>query len=128
MENLICLRGLIMNIKNIISYILDFLGVLFWIFGLCAITPEDNMAFCFINLAFLVAGCLFIVISLKINPEHYSRLLDEEIEETKSNTLAMPPVTCYVMDGDMPIRISEPLSDWDRCYLIAWQEKTAEQR
>lgn len=118
-----------MNIKNIISYILDFLGVLFWILGLCAITPEDNMAFCLINLAFLVAGSLFIVISLKINPEHYSRLLGEEIEETKSNTLAMPTVTCYVMDGDMPIRISEPLNDWDRCYLIAWQEKkTAEQR
>ena len=117
-----------MNIKNIISYILDFLGVLFWILGLCAITPEDNMAFCLINLAFLVAGSLFIIISLKINPEHYSRLLGEEIEETKSNTLALPPVTCYVMDGDMPIRISEPLNEWDRCYLIAWQAQKEKSR
>ena len=118
-----------MNYKNIISYICDFLGVSFWVIGLCASTEDDNLAFCLVNLAFLAVGSLFIVISLKLNPEHYSKILGEEIEETQSNTLALPPVTCYVMDGDMPIRISEPLNEWDRCYLIAWQaqkEKAAE--
>ncbi|MGN0535706.1 MAG: hypothetical protein ACI4IR_06885 [Eubacterium sp.] len=104
--------------KKIISIALVIIGTLIWILGLTVQTPLDNLKYILINLAFLLVGSIFIYLAVKIN--------SASSQKTEINTKKKIPMACYVMDGDMPIEISYPLTDWDRCYLIAWQEKEKE--
>lgn len=120
------------NLRAVIGLFFEILGVLGWVIGLCIGSEDDEIPFVFVNSAFILVGSLFIYISIKINPERLRKVLeiDETVEKKKYHRPIIIPITCYVMDGYTPIPISYPLSDWDRCYLIAWQEqkKTAEQR
>lgn len=94
------------------------IGTILWVIGLIIQTPLDNLKYIFINLAFLLVGSIFIYLAVKIN--------SASSQKTEINTKKKIPMACYVMDDDMPIEISYPLTDWDRCYLIAWQEKEKE--
>lgn len=68
------------NIKNILSIIFAFLGVLFWMLGLCATSPDDDLKMVIVNLLFILIGCGFIIISLIINPERAREFLYEPEE------------------------------------------------
>lgn len=75
------------NIKNIVSILFDILGVLFWVIGLCATSPNDDLRIVLVNIMLLLIGSAFIIISLHINPERARELLCEpEVYEDK------PPV------------------------------------
>ena len=101
--------------KKIISIALVITGTLIWILGLTVQTPLDNLGYILVNYGLLLIGSIFIYLAVKIN--------SSSAQETESSTKKKIPMTCYVMDGDMPIEISYPLTDWDRCYLIAWQSR-----
>ena len=94
------------------------IGTILWVIGLIIQTPLDNLAYILVNYGLLLIGSIFIYLAVKIN--------SVSSQEAKSSTKKEIPMACYVMDGDMPIEISYPLTDWDRCYLIAWQEKEKE--
>lgn len=101
--------------KKIISIALMVIGVIIWILGLTIQTPLDNLAYILVNYGLLLIGSIIIYLAVKIN--------SASSQEAKSSTKKEIPMACYVMDGDMPIEISYPLTDWDRCYLIAWQSR-----
>lgn len=69
------------NFRNIASTIFDVLGVLFWVLGLCATSESDGMAFALVNLGLLMIGSIFIILSLKINPERARKFLYEPEED-----------------------------------------------
>jgi hypothetical protein len=69
------------NFRNIASTIFDMLGVLFWMLGLCATSESDSMAFALVNLGLLTIGSIFIILSLKINPERAKKFLYDPEED-----------------------------------------------
>lgn len=71
------------NIKNILSIIFAFLGVLFWVLGLCATSPDDDLRMVIVNLLLILIGSGFIIISLIINPERAKELLSEPEQKDK---------------------------------------------
>lgn len=71
------------NIKNILSIFFAFLGVIFWMLGLCATSPDDDLKMVIVNLLFILIGCGFIIISLIINPERAKEYLQEPEQEDK---------------------------------------------
>ena len=101
--------------KKIISIALMIIGIIIWILGLTIQTPLDNLAYILVNYGLLLIGSILIYLAVKIN--------SVSSQETENNAKKEIPMACYVMDGDMPIEISYPLTDWDRCYLIAWQSR-----
>lgn len=113
------------DFKVITGLFFEVLGVFAWVIGLCISSEDDRIPFILYNLAFFLVGTLFIYISIKVNPERLRKALedDETVSKKEYHSPIAIPVTCYVMDGDTPIHIGYPLSEWDRCYLIAWQEK-----
>lgn len=71
------------NIKNILRIIFAFLGVLFWMLGLCATSSDDDLKMVIVNLLFILIGCGFIIISLIINPDRAKEYLREPEKEDK---------------------------------------------
>ena len=71
------------NIKNIMSILFDILGVLFWVLGLCATSPDDDLRMVLVNLMLILIGSAFIIISLIINPERAREFLCEPEYEDK---------------------------------------------
>lgn len=90
--------------KKFISTLLTILGVLFWIVGL-TFEPGDNLLmYALVNIALCVVGSIFLWVAIKINPEPIRRLVQED-------------------DDAVCIEEIEPMSDWDKCYLIAIENR-----
>lgn len=78
------------KVRAVIGYILSFLGTLCWVIGLCVDTPTTANGSAPINewslfgfvIGLLVVGSIFIVLSLKIYPEPFTKVLYEDTEET----------------------------------------------
>lgn len=100
------------NTKTIIGILFEIVGVLFWAIGLTAQAGNNILFYLFVNIGFCLVGSILIKLSMKINPERIHRLLadDVHINSTTINIQSAQAVN---------IEICEPLSDWDRCYLIA---------
>lgn len=90
--------------KKFISTLLTVIGILFWIVGLTAETGDDLLMYVLVNIAFCVIGSVLLWAAIKINPETIRHHIQEDDDAVCTEEL-------------------EPMSDWDKCYLIAIEDR-----
>lgn len=101
------------NAKKALCIFLKVIGILLCIFGFC-FEAADNIKFIILNVTLIILGAALFYISIKLDSKCIKILKDNEEPEIH--------LKCFVADGDMKIEMKTPLSDWDKCYLIAWQK------
>lgn len=99
--------------KKALCTLLKVIGILLCVFGFCFEAVNSSVKFIILNVVLIILGAALFCISIKLDSKCIEILKEDEEPEIHPK--------CFVVDGDTEVEIKTPLSDWEECYLIAWQ-------